>query len=107
MYYASNTPNGPAGGIGIATSDDGITWTKYDDPTTGGAYAESDPIFGAGEEGAWDALSVFQPNVVRTENGYVMLYSGIKNPSPPQRGFAFSEDGLTWTRHTQNPVFPP
>lgn len=107
MYYAANTPGGPAGGIGMATSADGITWTKYDDPTTDGAYAESDPIFGAGEEDAWDALSVFQPNVVRTEDGYVMLYSGIRNPAPPERGFAFSEDGIHWTRHSQNPVLPP
>ena len=33
--------------VGMATSEDGITWTKYDDPATADApFAESDPIFG-------------------------------------------------------------
>lgn len=92
--------------IGIATSTDGVTWTKYDDPATGGAYAESDPVL-MPEAGAWDSKYLFDPSIVETQNGLVMAYRGGPGLSSYKNliGLAQSADGLTWTRYERNPVF--
>jgi predicted GH43/DUF377 family glycosyl hydrolase len=93
--------------IGMATSLDGLSWTKYDDPvTTETLFAESDPIFGPGEPDAWDAKHVLRPSVQRTPEGWVMLYSSIENPTEvnSRLGYATSGDGLHWTRATANPI---
>ncbi|MCI0397088.1 MAG: hypothetical protein L0332_14195 [Chloroflexi bacterium] len=56
--------------VGLATSADGIQWTKYDDPaTTEARYAGSDPVFGPGPAGDWDSRTVWQPRVVQTTDG--------------------------------------
>ncbi len=45
--------------IGYAWSEDGINWTKYNDPSTGGAYAESDPLID--QEDVPNAQTMGQP----------------------------------------------
>ena len=73
MYYAGVDSDGSR--IGMATSDDGITWTKYDDPeTTEAPYAESDPILEPVVE--WEGNWLGRPEVVKTDDGWVMLYEG-------------------------------
>lgn len=87
--------------IGMATSEDGINWTKYDDPqTTEAPFAESDPILAAFDhpEILSGKSEVWQPRVQLTPDGYVML---LKNGgSFYDRGavlnFAYSEDGVDW-----------
>ena len=94
--------------IGMATSDDGITWTKYDDPTTTEApYAESDPVLVGDAD--WEHGMVHQPRVVATEDGYVMLYrsNGGGGGGKMRLGIATSADGITWTKDAANPVFDP
>lgn len=99
MYYAGYTESQAQ--IGMATSSDGVNWTKYDDPsTTDELYAESDPILQPGDTGDWDAGHVFQPHVVRTDDGWVMLYkagSDVRG-SFAEPGYALSADGVHWTR---------
>jgi hypothetical protein len=98
--------SGARAAVGMATSPDGITWTRYDDPaTTEAPYAESDPVFTQGEPGAWDDVVVHQPRVILTPDGYVMLYRS-HNGSARNIGFgiATSDDGITWTRHPDNPA---
>ncbi len=92
--------------IGMATSPDGVQWTKYDDPDTGGLqFADSDPVFGLGARGEWDGYRVFQPHVVRTADGYLMLYkANIQIGRAEAYGFAFSADGVQWTRYGGNPI---
>lgn len=108
MYYAGY--NGNMSAIGRATSSDGFTWTKHDDPETADSpYAQSDPVFGSGNEG-WDRFSIFQPRVVRTGDGWVLLYAGATNvarsPINNKFGLAISEDGVDWTR-TDAEIFAP
>jgi predicted GH43/DUF377 family glycosyl hydrolase len=94
---------------GLATSPDGINWTKYDDPsTTENPLSRSDPVLKVGEEGEWDSNRIIDPMVLPTATGYEMWYLGVKppiNPSTPQYiGYATSADGIHWTKWPENPI---
>ncbi len=109
MYYSGANTSG-AQKIGMATSTDGVTWTKYNDPaTTEAPYAESDPVFQTGEKGQWDAGWVHQPRVFQTADGWVMIYRGTQNVKGEKMalGLATSPDGIHWARSDLNPVFTP
>jgi predicted GH43/DUF377 family glycosyl hydrolase len=100
MYYGAQTKDGYA--IGLATSTDGIHWTKYNDPkTTDEEYAESDPVLVAGAD--WEYNKVDRPRVTWSPDGWVMIYqAGIKIE---ERGLALSNDGISWEKYTENPIF--
>ena len=91
--------------IGMATSPDGITWTKYNDPaTTDPKYANSDPVFVVGEKGAWDSSDVV-PTVLHTDRGWEMFYMGSGDSGQTwDLGYATSADGVIWTRFGDGPV---
>lgn len=96
--------------IGMATSPDGVTWELYNDPATGGVYAESDPVFFPGSEGAWDEFRVLAPSVVEIDGRFVMSYMSTWRRQPvgtglrSDLGYATSEDGITWTRASGFPL---
>jgi predicted GH43/DUF377 family glycosyl hydrolase len=99
MYYGGKGKRGIA--IGLATSQDGITWRKYNDPETNDVmYLESDPVLRADAD--WDLSKIDRPRVTRSPDGWVMLYQGgpIAN-----RGLALSVDGVHWQTYPDNPVF--
>ncbi len=75
-------------GIGMATSPDGIAWTKYDDPTTTNTlYANSDPVFLDSEDSqAWDSWYISGSMVRRTEDGWEMLLAVRIQTYTQQRG---------------------
>lgn len=105
MYYsATNGQDGQM--IGMASSPDGITWTKYNDPATPAPFAASDPVLQPGPKGAWDGAFVHQPRVARTPAGWVMLYRGVPElrSNKMALGYATSADGTQWRRAAQNPV---
>lgn len=99
MYY-TGTDVRNNGAIGMATSPDGITWTKYDDPaTTDDAYAESDPVLTADAD--WDGNKVDRARVQFTPDGWTMIYAG---ENLNNRGLAFSEDGIHWELFAGSPI---
>lgn len=100
MYYSSGFA------LGRATSKDGIHWTKYNDPATGGAFADSDPVLTGGSSGSWDAALAWGSSVQHTKNGWEMFYYGGTNLNGGPNikiGYAYSTDGITWTKYP-NPV---
>jgi hypothetical protein len=118
LYYDAF---GSFAGIGRATSSDGVTWTKYNDPeTTQARVRNSDPIFVGGESGAWDGGDNIDPATVRLgEHGWEMFYTGwgagwfnyfgsgaTCEDVPAGIGFAYSDDGIHWTRYDTNPLLP-
>ena len=102
MYYAGATQSRSM--MGMATSEDGVSWTKYIDPSLiDPAFAESAPIFmGSGEQTSWDSSNVMQPRIQQSPDGWVMAYSamrGLGNSSSRLHGFAISTDGVgDWIR---------
>lgn len=113
MFYAGRTRDTAM--IGRAFSPDGITWTKYDNPTTTDPpFAQSDPVFTPGdprEGNVWDQRNVMQPRVVLTDDGYVMLYTVANTVSDPvlitqKYGMAVSPDGLDWRRSAGEVIRP-
>lgn len=81
--------------IGYATSPDGITWTKY----------AGNPVLTT-SAGEWDAVTVQDPTVLVHNGLYHMWYGGVDVDENyfQQTGYAFSEDGIHWTKSSNNPV---
>jgi predicted GH43/DUF377 family glycosyl hydrolase len=97
--------------IGLATSPDGINWTKYDDPTTTESpYEFSDPVLKVGADGSWDEYRAISPMVLKKGSGYEMFYAGsswnntgLGHPV----GYAQSNDGIHWTKHSDPVILDP
>jgi len=89
MYYHSWQHYWEIGGIGLATSTDGINWTKYPQPILTG--------------GDWD-FHLMATSVVRKNDLYYMYYSG---GSEYRIGLATSTDGISWTKSALNPIIVP
>jgi predicted GH43/DUF377 family glycosyl hydrolase len=108
MYY-DGLGNGYTSMIGLATSPDGVDWTKYNDLVTEDtAFVESDPVLKTSDSG-WDARRVIDPNVIETADGFEMIYlattgSGKFAPGDFAFGAATSPDGIEWTRSELNPL---
>jgi hypothetical protein len=105
MYFDGGDPIGTSM-LGMATSKDGIHWTKYNDPATGGQFAESDPILQPSTDAAaWDQIALDHPRVVQTPQGWVMLYrSAQRRAGGNALGYALSSDGIHWARAAANPI---
>ena len=102
MWYGAS--DGSHFRIGYATSEDGISWIKFDDPlTTDPPYAESDPVLGLGP-GSFESQVVYFPTVYYDGTIYRMWYAGT-NGNTDCVGYATSSDGIAWVKDTlHNPV---
>ncbi len=99
MWFEGEPPGSSVrGGIGLATSADGLTWTKHDDPTTTAApFVASDPVIPAGTCGTATATAIEQPQVEHVGDGYVGLFGGFGPSGNDMDVFgAVSDDGRTW-----------
>jgi len=80
--------------IGLATSRDGRVFTK-----------EPEPAIPAGACGTAPDAAVFQPNVLATDDGYLMLFGGLEEAGGTPRVFgATSPDGRTWACAADGPL---
>jgi hypothetical protein len=107
MYYAGgDSAKGPRL-VGLATSTDGIHWTKYNDPaTTDTLHAESDPVYAPEPTARWPITRIFDPNVMKTPQGWTMVYLGDQGTySNVGVDVATSADGIHWQRVREQPGF--
>jgi predicted GH43/DUF377 family glycosyl hydrolase len=79
--------------IGLARSADGRTWRK-----------EPAPVLELGPRGAWDEVSLGDPDVVQIDGTYYLYYLGEDRARRQRLGVAQSTDGVTWTKLRSNPV---
>ena len=93
MWYTGY--DGTTHRIGMATSADGVTWTK----------APGNPVFAPGAPGTWDAEAVESPCVLFDGSVYTLFYGGRGNAGRAI-GVATSSDGVHWLRHPE-PVLTP
>jgi len=81
--------------IGHAVSSDLTDWTVLPDALE------------PGSPGSWDDLATWTGSVLEHEGRWHMLYTGINRSEGGlvQRiGLAVSDDLITWTKHSENPV---
>jgi predicted GH43/DUF377 family glycosyl hydrolase len=86
--FDKSRASGGIGAIGLATSTDGVTWTKRDEPVL---TAEAE----------WEGGSLDRPRAVVTPDGLLMVYAGR---DLTDRGLAQSSDGVSWERQGDAPV---
>jgi predicted GH43/DUF377 family glycosyl hydrolase len=86
LYYEGLNTTDDTHAIGLATSTDGVHWTK-----------ESGPVLQA-TSGDWDSTEVRYPSVVENGGNYLMVYQGVG--SQTELGLATSTDGVSWTKHS-------
>ena len=94
-YYLYATREDLTGGLvylGLAISSDGNAWSKH-----------SDSALSAGTPGSWDCDQVGWLKVAEKNGTYYGFYAGAKEGAR-QIGLATSEDGILWTKCSDNPV---
>ncbi|MDD8025168.1 MAG: FlgD immunoglobulin-like domain containing protein [Acidobacteriota bacterium] len=95
MWY-SGTPQGLNAQQGLATSSDGIHWTRHPD----------NPVLRLGAAGEWDnSIMICQHVLFDKEEGvFKMWYLGGSSAGVFAIGYATSPDGAHWTKYAGNPV---
>jgi len=88
MWYSGR--QGAFGGIGYASSLDGLTWTVY-----GGATPL--PVVGHGVPGSADSFSAADPSVLKDGSTWKMWYTG-DDSNKKRIAYATSADGMTWAK---------
>ncbi len=76
--------------LGVAVSDDGITWSKL----------RSSPILELGEYGSYDARGLGEPAVWAGYGSYWMLYTGRDRAEMRRLLLARSSDGVRWQKQS-------
>ena len=91
MFF-TDAPVGIDDKIALATSPDGVQWTKQG------------IVLDDGAAGQWDSGKVGRPAVLYEEGEFRMWYDGAKPGAGRHVGYATSPDGFTWTRYAGNPI---
>jgi predicted GH43/DUF377 family glycosyl hydrolase len=90
MYYEGRGP-GNGGLIGLATSTDGLTFTRY----------QTSPLVASVAE--WDGLAQVPDDILALGGVYWMMYHGL-NSEGWRSGLVYSYDRITWYSHPLNPI---
>ncbi|MBN2027042.1 MAG: hypothetical protein JW854_09835 [Actinobacteria bacterium] len=83
--------------IGVATSLDGITWTKF----------AGNPVLTIGIAGTWNENNVVPFTFTFDGSIYRLGLYGINSSGLMSSGEAFSTDGVAWIPNFTNPVLTP
>jgi len=94
MLYSAQASRDSPVVTGVATSLDGVSWTKY----------PGNPVLLPGPS-EWDNRHVWAGPVIIDDGCYKIWYTGQGYSSPADRiGLATSTDGFTWSKCEGNPV---
>jgi predicted GH43/DUF377 family glycosyl hydrolase len=79
-------------------------------PAPTGPWAiDPDPVLSPGPDGSWDDIQVSAPDVLKTDNGYLMYYDALGKNTTSLIGMATSSDGIQWEKYndptTNDPAF--
>ena len=88
LFYEGLEPSAK-GRIGLATSTDGLNWTR--DP--------ANPVIDAGEPGEWDDWTVVSDDIMKIGRKYYQTYHG----GGVMTGLLTSYDLRNWERYKHNP----
>lgn len=91
ILYYSYTYQGTLRGISVSKSKDGVTWQKIKDDIL--------PV-----TQSWESPGTHSPSIIYENNIYYMVYGTISHNA---FGFAYSKDGLNWTKSERNPCYIP
>jgi predicted GH43/DUF377 family glycosyl hydrolase len=91
MYYSGRA--GAFGGIGYATSVDGVVWLKY----KGASGLLPAPVVDHGPGGSADSFSAADPSVMKDGSTWKMWYTG-DDSSKKRIAYATSADGVAWAK---------
>ncbi len=99
MWYNGRSDDAFTGSIGLATSPDGLHWTKAN---------KGHPVLRPGGPGAPDETKVDHPAVVRFNGRFHMWYTAGPRDSQYRICYAASDDGMVWERQNSGqPVLGP
>ncbi len=113
LYYSAGTAYVAAFGnehrhqLGLAISEDGVNFKKYNDPKTSDtALKVSDPVLPVGSPGSYDSGMAWEATVLPTTFGFEMFYTSDPDSFSGERiCYATSSNGINWTKHRSNPIF--
>lgn len=94
-YVGGDASPGGVRHIGLGTSPDGLSWTRY----------SSSPVLEAGVD-SYDSVSMHDPKVLIENGTWHMWYGGNvdKGSLDVSASYATSADGKAWTKWSKNPV---
>ena len=89
MWHSQSVDDPDIFRIGYARSSDGIQWAKVD------GTGENGSVIDGGPSGSFDQLSASWPAVIKTDEGFMMWYSGYDG-TISRIGCSISSDGIQW-----------
>lgn len=92
MYYMGMSSPYSNWHIGLATSVDGINWTKHPTPVIWGTSG-------------WE-FQIAPSSIIKIDGVYHLYYTGRNYPNY-KIGLALSTDGINWTKFSGNPILTP
>lgn len=92
MYYCGYSNENGNWHIGLATSEDGINWTKNPQPILYGTAG-------------WE-YQIIPSAIIKMNSTYFLYYTGRNYPQY-MVGLAISNDGVNFTKYSGNPVLTP
>ncbi len=95
MWYWGDNQQTDIDQIGLATSNDGITWQR----------SENSAVLAPNPAIVWEnGEGVGTPKVTRNASGYIMAYHAADQSGTIRIGLATSSDGATWIKSNNNPI---
>jgi len=91
MYYGVGSDG--KGRIGLATSSDGLSWSKN----------PSNPIFNL-VAGTWESFDLGAHDVEFYNGQWIMWYGASDDIGIKRIGYAESSDLVSWTKYEENPI---